>query len=314
MKLKHSPPPTWKTNYTKLPNLQTKPNTYTSPTPTQSSSPLSNSIPTTPYSTPSSSRSNSNTPLPKNNRRNNSISPNYTPSPAVSNRSTKHTSIPTPKPSKTFFYQGNTIKNLKPATKTLNNLDRKRINTTINQTNQPIPPTTTTTQNATSMKQRIDKLNPRYNFPSNDLETENAYIDTRSELDIFKNIIHTINREVNIDLLKIYEKMLQRSPLSKEILRQGITITAQELQKEVSKWKKENLITIPEAKEMTSAIHNSLKKNLSMIDDLNIEHITPISQANIQDTKDNNEKHCEPNSNMCISKPDTEEIKNKSHL
>ena len=156
------------------------------------------------------------------------------------------------------------------------------------------------------MKQRINKLNPRYNFPDNDQEIDNAYIDKRSEIEIFKQIIHTINREINNDLKQVYEKMLQRSPTTKEISKEGITKTAQELQKEVAMWKKANLISTPEAKEMTSAILESSKNNIALIDNLDTDKITPLPEPKTKNTKD---IKCE--SNKCINEINTEETKNQ---
>ena len=46
-----------------------------------------------------------------------------------------------------------------------------------------------------------------------------------------------------------------------------------------------------------------------LIDNFNLDQITPLSQASIQKSEDNNEKNCETKSNMCIGKPNTEEIK-----
>ena len=48
---------------------------------------------------------------------------------------------------------------------------------------------------------------------------------------------------------------------------------------------------------------------MTLIDNFNLDHITPLTQVSIQKSEDNNENFFEIKSNMCIGKPNTEEIK-----
>ena len=98
-------------------------------------------------------------------------------------------------------------------------------------------------------------------------------------------------------------------PTTKEISKEGILKTAQELQKEVAQWKKANLISTPEAKEMTSEILESSKRNISLIEKFDTDKITPLPRPNTQKSENNSEIKCR--SNMCIGESNTEETKNQ---
>ena len=62
----------------------------------------------------------------------------------------------------------------------------------------------------------VNKLE-RFVFPNHDIEPMNVYQDKRTELEIFQDILKILARKVKVCDLQLYEKLLQRSPITKEM-------------------------------------------------------------------------------------------------
>ena len=85
----------------------------------------------------------------------------------------------------------------------------------------------------------VNKLE-RFVFPNQDIEPVNVYQDNRTELEIFQDILKILARNVKACDLALYEKLLQRSPLTKEMSENGIIKSAAELKAEIKKFKMNN--------------------------------------------------------------------------
>ena len=72
-------------------------------------------------------------------------------------------------------------------------------------------------------------------FPNQDIEPVNVYKDNRTELEIFQDILKILARNVKACDLAFYEKLLQRSPLTKEMSENGIVKSTAELKAEIKK-------------------------------------------------------------------------------
>merc|ERR1711951_138343 len=98
----------------------------------------------------------------------------------------------------------------------------------LNNVNQPIVNTIS-----------VNKLE-RFVFPNQDIEPVNVYKDNRTELEIFQDILKILARKVKACDLALYEKLLQRSPLSQEMSENGIIKSAAELKAEIKTLKMTN--------------------------------------------------------------------------
>ena len=98
----------------------------------------------------------------------------------------------------------------------------------LNNVNQPIVNTIS-----------VNKLE-RFVFPNQDIEPVNVYQDNRTELEIFQDILKILARKVKACDLALYEKLLQRSPLSQEMSANGIIKSAAQLKAEIKKFKMTN--------------------------------------------------------------------------
>ena len=85
----------------------------------------------------------------------------------------------------------------------------------------------------------VNKLE-RFVFPNHDIEPINVYQDNRSEVEIFQDILKILARKVKVCDLQLYEKLLQRSPITKEMSENGIVKSAAELKAEIKNFKMKN--------------------------------------------------------------------------
>ena len=93
-------------------------------------------------------------------------------------------------------------------------------------------------QTQTTVKQHlvntisVNKLE-RFVFPNHDIEPINVYQDNRTEVEIFQDILKILARKVKVCDLQLYEKLLQRSPITKEMSENGIVKSTAELKAEI---------------------------------------------------------------------------------
>ena len=78
----------------------------------------------------------------------------------------------------------------------------------------------------------INKLE-RFKFPLHDIEPTNCYKDTRSEIEIFQDILKILGRKVKACDLGLYEQLLQRSPINMGMSENGIVKSTAELKAEI---------------------------------------------------------------------------------
>ena len=77
-------------------------------------------------------------------------------------------------------------------------------------------------------------------YPNQDIEPTNTYQDNTTEIEIFQDILKILGRKIKACDLALYEHILQRSPLTKEMSENGIVKSTAELKAEVEKFKMSN--------------------------------------------------------------------------
>ena len=80
----------------------------------------------------------------------------------------------------------------------------------------------------------VNKLE-RFVFPNQDIEPANTYQDNRTEIEIFQDILKILGRKIKACDPALYEQLLQRSPLTKEMSENGIIKSTAELKAEIKK-------------------------------------------------------------------------------